>query len=45
MVLIYKDSFADIAVEELKTADVNELSKSIEIDRRNVHYRDDGKGF
>ena len=45
LVLMYNGSYADISVEELKTAYANKQSKFIEIDGMNVHYRDEGKGF
>jgi pimeloyl-ACP methyl ester carboxylesterase len=45
LLLIYNGSYADISVEDLKTAYANKHSKFIEIDGMQVHYRDEGKGF
>ena len=45
LVLIYKVSYADISLEELKKEYANEQSEFIEINGMQVHYRDEGTGF
>lgn len=45
LLMIFKGSYADISVEELKKAYTNQYSKFIEIDGMQVHYRDEGNGF
>lgn len=45
LVLIYKVSYADISLEELKKEYANEQSEFLEINGMQVHYRDEGNGF
>ena len=45
LMLIYKVSYADISLEELKKEYANEQSEFIEINGMQVHYRDEGTGF
>ena len=45
LVLIYKVSYADISVEELKKEYANEQSEFVEVNGMQVHYRDEGTGF
>ncbi|MDA9087000.1 alpha/beta hydrolase [Polaribacter sp.] len=45
LVLIYKVSYADISLEELKKEYANEQSEFVEINGMQVHYRDEGTGF
>ena len=45
LVLIYKVSYADISLEELKKEYANEQSEFVEINGMQVHYRDEGNGF
>ena len=45
LVLIYKVSYADVSLEELKKEYANEQSEFIEINGMQVHYRDEGNGF
>lgn len=46
LIFIFKSVFyADISVEDLKKEYANEHSKFIEIDKMQVHYRDEGTGF
>ena len=45
LILIYKVSYADISLEELKKEYANEQSEFIEINGMQVHYRDEGTGF
>ena len=45
LVLIYKVSYADISLEELKKEYANEQSEFVEVNGMQVHYRDEGTGF
>mgnify|MGYP006157145713 FL=1 len=45
LVLIYRVSYADISLEELKKEYANEQSEFVEVNGMQVHYRDEGTGF
>ena len=45
ILLIKGGIYSDISVEELKKEYANEHSKFVEIDEKEVHYRDEGTGF